>query len=148
MDFYCRVTSKGLVPMDETDWEIAKQLRLGQDVKVHISMPRNIKFHRKFFALLNLTFDNLPEQIQKELHIFSIETLLVAIKIDLGYYDWINVAGRNVVKLRSISFAKMDEVQFEHFYDLAVTDILSNYLRGTDRNALLQEVEKFISNPI
>lgn len=148
MDFYCRVTSKGLVPMDETDREIAKQLRLGQDVKVHISMPRNIKFHRKFFALLKLTLDNLPDKIQNTLHIYSIEAMLVAVKIDLDYYDTVKVCGRNVVKLRSISFAKMDEIQFERFYDLTVTDILSNYLRGTDRNALLQEVEQFISNPI
>ena len=148
MDFYCRVTPSGLVPTDDADWEVARQLRIGTDVKVHVSRPRNIKFHRKFFALLKLTFDNLPEKLQASHKIYSIEAMLAAVKIDLGYYDTIKVAGRNTVKLRSISFAQMDETQFERFYDLAVTDILSNYLRGTDRNALLQEVEQFISKPI
>lgn len=148
MDFYCRVTAEGLVPLDDMDWELKKKLQLGTDVRVHVTLPRNIKFHRKFFALLTLTVENLPETLQKETNIFSVESLLAAVKIDMGYYDIVKVAGRNIVKLRSISFAKMDEQQFSRFYDLAVTDILSNYLRGTDRNSLLQEVEQFISNQI
>ena len=144
MDFFCRVTPAGLVPLDDMDWEQKKQLRLGSDVRVHITMPRNLRFHKKFMALLRLTLDNLPEDIQQSMHIYSIEAMLAAVKIDLGYYDTIQVSGRNVVKLRSISFAKMDEAAFERFYDLAVTDILNNYLQGADRNLLLQEVEETI----
>ena len=144
MDFFCRVTENGLVPLDDNDWEVKKQLKLGSDVHVLVAMPRNIKFHRKFFALLNLTLDNLPEVLQNELHIYNIESLLAAIKIDLGYFNTVNVTGRYVVKLRSISFAKMDEAAFEKFYDNAVTNILNNYLKGTDRNQLLQEVQSFI----
>lgn len=144
MDFFCRVTPAGLVPLDDMDWEQKKQLRLGFDVRVHITMPRNLRFHKKFMALLRLTLDNLPEDIQQSMHIYSIEAMLAAVKIDLGYYDTVQVSGRNVVKLRSISFAKMDETAFERFYDLAVTDILNNYLQGADRNLLLQEVEETI----
>ncbi|WP_417086083.1 DUF1367 family protein [Lancefieldella rimae] len=144
MDFFCRVTPAGLVPLDDMDWEQKKQLRLGSDVRVHITMPRNLRFHKKFMALLRLTLDNLPEDIQQSMHIYSIEAMLAAVKIDLGYYDTVQVSGRNVVKLRSISFAKMDETAFERFYDLAVTDILNNYLQGADRNLLLQEVEETI----
>lgn len=144
MDFFCRVTPAGLVPIDDMDWEQKKQLRLGSDVRVHITMPRNLRFHKKFMALLRLTLDNLPEDIQQSMHIYSIEAMLAAVKIDLGYYDTVQVSGRNVVKLRSISFAKMDETAFERFYDLAVTDILNNYLQGADRNLLLQEVEETI----
>ncbi|WP_462375948.1 DUF1367 family protein [Segatella buccae] len=144
MDFFCRVTPAGLVPLDDMDWEQKKQLRLGSDVRVHITMPRNLRFHKKFMALLRLTLDNLPEDIQQSMHIYSIEAMLAAVKIDLGYYDTVQVSGRNVVKLRSISFAKMDEAAFERFYDLAVTDILNNYLQGADRNLLLQEVEETI----
>ena len=107
-------------------------------------MPRNLRFHKKFMALLRLTLDNLPEDIQQSMHIYSIEAMLAAVKIDLGYYDTVQVSGRNVVKLRSISFARMDETAFGRFYDLAVTDILNNYLQGADRNLLLQEVEETI----
>ena len=108
-------------------------------------MPRNILFHRKFFALLGLTVDNLPEQIATSMHIYNVETMLAALKIDLGYFDTVKVGDRYIARLRSISFGKMSQEQFERFYDQAVTDILNNYLRGTDRQSLLSEVEQFIS---
>lgn len=145
MDFYCKVTSLGLVPLDDGDLQQYRQLTLDSDVRVHLTMPRNLRFHRKFFALLQLVLENIPEPLQHQRAIYSVETLLAAIKIDMGYFATVKVAGRSVIKLRSISFAKMDEAQFERFYDLAVTDILNNYLPGTSRNALLQEVEQFIS---
>ena len=145
MDFYCRVTSTGLVPLDEIDAEAKAQLRIGSDVRVTVTHPRNIRFHRKFFALLHITVTNLPEHITFSMHIYNVETMLAAVKIDLGYYDAVQVGSREVIKLRSISFTKMSADEFEKFYDLAVTDILNNYLKGTDKDDLLEEVEQFIS---
>ena len=136
---------QGLVPLDDMDWEVKKQLRLGTDVRVHVTMPRNIKFHRKFFALLNITIDNLPEATQQQLRITTTNRLLDVLKIRMGFYDIVQIDGRNVLELHSISFAKMDEYAFGKFYDQAVTEILSFFLKGTDRNELLQEVEQFIS---
>lgn len=146
MELYCKVTDRGFVPLDDSDWEQKKMLKIGSDVRCTISQPRNIKFHRKFFALLTITFDNLPETVQAATNIQSIESLLTAIKIDLGYFDTVNINGREVARLRSISFAKMSEQDFERFYYLTVTDILNNYLRGTDRQALLEEVKQFIGH--
>lgn len=145
MDFYCRVTSTGLVPLDEIDAEAKAQLRIGSDVRVTVTRPRNIRFHRKFFALLRITVTNLPEHIAFSMHIYNVETMLAAVKTDLGYYDAVKVGSRDVIKLRSISFTKMSADEFEKFYDLAVTDILNNYLKGTDKDDLLEEVEQFIS---
>lgn len=148
MEIYCKATSLGLVPLDDNERAQYNQLRLGCDVRVTITMPRNIRFHRKFFALLNIVLDNLPESLQSQRHISSVESLLSAIKIDMGYYEIVNIDGRNVIKLKSISFAKMDEAAFSRFYDLAVDDILKNYLCGTGRNALLHEVEEFTNNQL
>lgn len=143
MEFYCKVTPRGLVPLADADWESKKRLKADAEVMVRVTTPRNIKFHRKFFALLRVTLANLPEEIEQRMHISSIDALLAAIKIDMGYYDTVQVAGRSVVRLKSISFGKMDEEAFERFYDLAVTDILNNYLQGTDRNELLQEANEY-----
>ena len=145
MDFFCKVMPQGLVPLDDMDWEVKKQLRLGSDVRVHVTMPRNVKFHRKFFALLNITLDNLLETTQQQLRITTTNRLLDVLKIRMGFYDIVQIDGRNVLELHSISFAKMDEYAFGKFYDQAVTEILSFFLKGTDRNELLQEVEQFIS---
>lgn len=148
MEIYCKATSLGLVPLDDNERAQYNQLRPGCDVRVTITMPRNIRFHRKFFALLNIVLDNLPESLQSQRHISSVESLLSAIKIDMGYFEIVNIDGRNVIKLKSISFAKMDEAAFSRFYDLAVDDILKNYLCGTDCNSLLHEVEEFTNNQL
>lgn len=144
MKIYCRVTGTGLVPLDDNDWEQARHLKLGSDVCCSISQPRNIRFHRKFFALLGITFDNLPELIQRVTNITSIETLLTAIKFDLGYFDVLRVGSHEYIKPRSISFAAMSEEEFEKFYNVAVADILCKYLPGTNPTALHEEVRQFI----
>lgn len=143
MEIYCRVTPMGFVPLDEGDWEKKQTLRVGTDVKVVVERPRNLAFHRKFFALLQLVKDNLPEAVQQATGIESVEALLAAVKIDLGHFDVETVNGHQYLKLRSISFAKMSEQDFSKFYDLAVTDILRKYLRGTDRQTLDEEVRRF-----
>lgn len=145
MELYCKVTSNGLVPLDDNDLSNYRKLKLESDVRVQITQPRNIKFHRKLFALLQLVIENMPDRLRANRGIHSVEALLAALKIDMGYFSTVKIDGRNLIKLKSISFAKMDEAQFSRFYDLAVTDILNNYLPGTNRNALLREVEQFIS---
>lgn len=145
MKIYVRQASGTLVPSTEEDLYELRQLRPDRDYLVTVTLARNARFHRKFFALLKLTLDNLPESIQEQTHIYSVEAMLTAVKIDLGHFDTVTIGDREAVKLRSISFSKMNEEEFERFYDLAVTDILNNYLRGTDRQGLMEEVEQFIS---
>jgi len=145
MEIYCKVMDYGLVPMSEMDWDFMCRLSRDAAVRCSITMPRNIHFHRKFFALVTLTLDNLPETVQREWHIDSVDAMLAAVKIILGYYDIVHIGDKDVVRLRSISFAKMDDAAFARFYDMAITAILNVFLRGTDRRALIEEVESFIS---
>ena len=42
----------------DSDFEKAKKIKPLKEVKCKITQPRNIKFHRKFFALINLVYDN------------------------------------------------------------------------------------------
>lgn len=144
MDIYCKVTASGLVPMYNSDYEAKHQLHEGEEVLCHIAKPRNYRFHKKFFALVRLTFDNLPERLQQMLSVRSEEDMLDCIKMDLGLYTTQYHAGRQIVKLGSISFAAMDNTEFESFYNRTITLILNKYLRGTDRQALIEEIERFM----
>ena len=97
MDFFCRVLPEGLVPLDDADWNEKRKLGIGKDVKVHITIPRNLKFHRKFMALLTIVYDNLPEKFSNphdpNNYIGNLSSLLAAIKKDLGYCDIFRVNG-------------------------------------------------------
>lgn len=143
MEILCRVTAQGLVPMYDSDYEEKKQLSVGETVLCTIKKPRNYEFHKKFFALVRLTLDNLPEQMVSALGIYNEADMLNCLKLDLGLYDVFRYGSRQLIKPRSISFAAMDETEFHKFYDRCVDIILQTYLRGTDRHSLLEEIERF-----
>lgn len=143
MDIYCRVTDIGLIPMYDSDLDEKHRLRIGDNVLCTIKRPRNYEFHKKYFALLRLTVANLPHLIQQQMQIFTEEDLLDCLKIDLGLFTTRWHGGRHIVKTGSISFAKMDNTEFEKFFSRSVDAILRIYLRGTDRQALIEEVENY-----
>ncbi|MDY5370096.1 DUF1367 family protein [Prevotella sp.] len=143
MDIYCRVTDIGLIPMYDSDLDEKHRLRIGDNVLCTIKRPRNYEFHKKYFALLRLTVANLPHLIQQQMQIFTEEDLLDCLKIDLGLFTTRWHGGRQIVKTGSISFAKMDNTEFEKFFSRSVDAILRIYLRGTDRQALIEEVENY-----
>ncbi len=143
MDIYCRVTDIGLIPMYDSDLDEKHRLRIGDNVLCTIKRPRNYEFHKKYFALLRLTVANLPHLIQQQMQIFTEEDLLDCLKIDLGLFTTRWHGGRQIVKTGSISFAKMDNTEFEKFFARSVDAILRIYLRGTDRQALIEEVENY-----
>lgn len=143
MDIYCRVTDIGLIPMYDSDLDEKHRLRIGDNVLCTIKRPRNYEFHKKYFALLRLTVANLPHLIQQQMQIFTEEDLLDCLKIDLGLFTTRWHGGRQIVKTGSISFAKMDNTEFEKFFSRSVDAILRIYFRGTDRQALIEEVENY-----
>ena len=130
-----------LAPMFPEDADALATLRPGHDYMVSISVPRNLRFHRKFFALLRITLDNMPDAVRHRDNIRSLASLLSAVKISAGLFDTVICHGREIAVPRSISFAKMDEASFECFYILVLDIILADYLVGSDRADISAEVE-------
>ena len=130
--------------MYDSDLDEKKRLKIGSTVLCDIRKPRNYKFHKKFFALLRLTFDNLPYHLHDELNIYSEEDLLLSLKLDLGISSIVRMGKRDVYRDGSISFAVMDETEFEGFYNRCINMILNKYLRGTNRSDLVEEIIRYL----
>jgi hypothetical protein len=143
MELFCQATPQGLVPLYDSDYESKHKLQEGKVYKVTVTIPRNYNFHKKFFALVRLTYYNLPESLERSLGSRNEEDLLTALKIDLGMVDLLTIDGHTIVKPHSISFAAMDNAAFETFYNRCIDLILHRYLRGTDRESLIEEIENF-----
>lgn len=69
--------------------------------------------------------------------------MLRLIKYELGLFDIYNVGGRDVISLHSISFAAMDNTEFEKFYNRTIGLVLSRFLRGNTREELTEEITHF-----
>lgn len=108
------------MPAYESDYEKAKKLKVGETVRCEITKPRNIKFHRKFMALINLVFQN-----QSQYNDF--DRLRKDLTIEAGYYDeWVNLHGAIEREAKSISFANMDDLEFGELYN-SLLDVIVKY---------------------
>lgn len=100
-----------LKPCYDSDAELLKKIKAGDEVEITLTKPRNIKFHRKFFALINLVFQN--QEIYN-----NPEHLRYDLTIEAGFYDvTYNWLGEEIKRAKSISFAKMEEPEFAELYN-------------------------------
>lgn len=127
-----------LIPRDDAASAAMSKIKHGDVVQVEIKRPRNIMHHRKFFALLNLVFEN---QSKYE----SPEHLLAALKASVGHCDFLpGKDGMLIAVPKSIAFHKMDQTAFEAFYDRCIDKIARHFLPGVDSDDLRREVEELL----
>ena len=144
MDIFCKVTPCGLVPLHDSDLDLKKRLRVGSVVRCKVSNPRNYEHHKKFFALVRLTFDNLPLPLVEKWNIRNEYDMLRRFKRDLGYFtNTINEYGEYEIEYLSISFAAMEQHEFEQFYNQCIDLVLFKYIKGIDKQDLITEIENF-----
>lgn len=116
MKLFVKNTLSGLVPLYPADLEEKKRLKLGAEYKVEIKHPRNIGFHKKFFALVNIGHQNTSLEM-------PFETYRRYVIMKAGYFKVYNTGKGSYYEAESISFAKMDQIQFEEVYS-RVLDII------------------------
>lgn len=139
-----------LVPVDEYQLELMESLRMNGEYKAVLSQPRNGPYHRKFFAFLNQCYKNYeqPEVYYQGERVFkSQKKFREEIIIACGY--WTIGLSKNNTPIReaeSISFAKMDQIEFEKLFSKAIDVILADYLphygKG-DIDAMALEILRF-----
>ena len=121
-------------PTDDQGIEAVRKIGDGELVKVTWTRPRNARFHRKFFAMLQIILANQE-------HYQSVDDLLDVCKLRIGHVRVVETA-RGIEKFpASISFANMDETAFGEFYERAITWMLAEVIPGLQRQHLDAEVE-------
>ena len=122
-----------LRPTDEAGEEILRRIPADAILSVRISRPRNPRHHAKFFAMLGLILKNQD-------HYKSIDELLDVCKLQIGHCKTIQTRRGPERTPLSISFAAMDQTQFDGFYDRAVDWVLTDVIPGLRRAELDAEV--------
>lgn len=148
---------KGATEADDKSWKRWwKQIvnfEPGEISFLDFIIPRNSKFHRKFFALLNVGFDawepNRKHKSYKGLVVQkNFEQFREDITILAGYYEQtFDLKGRMKIRAKSISFAKMDDAQFEEVYQAVVTvllrEVCTRYAGRDELDAVVDRVLGF-----
>jgi hypothetical protein len=119
----------------DSDYEYIKKLKQGEIYFFEVKRERNIKFHRKFFALIRMVYQN------QEHYAFEDE-LRADLLIDAGYFKTIvSIYGEERKEALSINFASMDQDTFDKMY----SDVLDNIVKHFhfDKEEIKINVEKF-----
>jgi hypothetical protein len=115
--YLTRTLGGALKPADGTAEEYIASLGIGEVVRARMSKDRNPAHHRKYFGLLRMVFENQDRYL-------SLEALRFAIAVQSGYVEEIRLSGDAVAfKPKSISWSRMDQTQFNSFYQAALDAI-------------------------
>lgn len=143
-----KVQGGALIPADDESAEALMRVKSGDLVRVKWAQPRNVKFMRKFFAMLNVGFEawEPPAQeyrglpVQKNFERFRKDVVIAA-----GFYDPVaNLKGEVRAEAKSISFANMTEDEFEKVYSTVANVLLQKVLRNYTRDDLDRVVEELM----
>jgi len=113
------------------------KLKNGDAVLVKVRKPRNVQFHRKYFAMLQTVFEN--QERYEDFEAFRAEVVMRA-----GYWKaHHHVSGKISYDAQSLAFDKMDELAFSELYDKSIDVILEHFLPETNRDELEEAVLDF-----
>ena len=137
MKFLVQKTALGLVPVFNSDHDKLKESKLksGEIYEIEIKKKRNYEFHKKYFALINLAFENQD-------HFELFDDLRDYLTVKSGHYRKVTMPnGFEQIKPKSISFAEMDEIEFEDLYQKTITQVCK--FIGIEKEDLLNEILNF-----
>ena len=126
---------------DERAREILKGVAIGTALEVEIRRPRNLQFHRLFWALCTTIAESVPG-------FRSSQEVCDVLKIATGHYT--TVRGKtDIYRLpKSISFAAMQEPEFRAFFDKCCQVICEGWIAHMNPGALRDDIMRMVGVPV
>ena len=144
MDIYLiKDTYNRFIPAFGSDYDAAAKIASGDTVKASITKPRNYQFHKKYFAFLDCLHRSMDEQLSEVYP--TVENLRYVMMILIGEFDIVILPdGSQQKKPKSISFAAMDDIEFERVYSASIDAGLKYFLKDITREELERELINFM----
>jgi hypothetical protein len=142
MKFRLAKTSTGLIPATEEDREKFNTISVGDVIQCKALNQRNVAFHRKFFALIAVAYENMPEHFDGRFP--NPDTLREELIKRAGYYVmYTDFRGNKQYKAKSISFDSMGQKKFEEVYSDVLDVVIKWLIPDLDRELLEHEIMTF-----
>lgn len=123
-----------LMPASEADTETLSNITEGETVRADIKRPRNVAFHRKYFAMLDVLYNIFEPPTVSHNGVVAVKNrdrFRKDIAIATGHYELvITIKGECRAEAKSISFASMDETQFSELYSRTIDYGLLRIAKG------------------
>jgi Protein of unknown function (DUF1367) len=151
MTVIMRQSAGGLVPADQIQANVLRELDLRGIVEVTVTQERVSAAHRRLFALFGYLFDLWEPGQDRTDDGVPIKLSRTAFRhhltISAGHYTQVFRAdGTFTVEARSLSYAEMGQVEFDQLYSAVIDTAIRNItaLRGVSHAAVDAEIRKFV----
>lgn len=137
-------TPEGLKPCYDEDYDEKKKLKIGETYKAKITLVRNARFHRKYFALIRLAWEYQNERTVAHFR-NDVELFRKTVEIAAGHCEpvynielmaWVDIP-------KSIAFDKMDEAAFQDLYERVKDVLFAMFLKNIDEEEFLHHLPQF-----
>lgn len=135
--FFMKGPGGVLVPHEEDDIKKVHTWKIGDLIRVKATKVRNPQFHRKFFKMISVVWENQEAFTEKE--IFRKKVLMLA-----GFCDIVLIDGQAYLETKSISFANMGETEFREVYDRVLDILVSEYCHGSTPEEIRERVNELV----
>jgi len=107
----------------------------GRNLMATLTAARNIAFHNKYFALIGASFPMADTDL-------TIKQFRAECTIGAGFCDWFTTDDGILVAIpKSISFAAMDQTEFERLYKDTISFICQRWILNRD---MLNQIVDFL----
>lgn len=135
MKILVKNTLHGLIPLYPSDMDQKRKLKLGVDYECEIKNPRNIAFHRRFFAMLNVGHENTSLDM-------PFETYRRYMIVKAGYFTAYHTPKGIYYDPDSISFANKSQDQMEEIYSRVLDKVIEDV--GLEREDVERQLINFM----
>jgi len=119
----------------DSDYEYIKKLKVGEIYFYEVKRERNIGFHRKFFALIKMVYENQE-------HYSNSDDLREDLLIEAGHFiKVVTYWGEERKKAKSLSFASMKQDDFDIMYEDVLNTIVKHF--HFDKQDIIDNVEQY-----
>ena len=111
----------------------------GHEARGKFWQPRNLQFHKKYFALLNVgfTYQNIYD---------NFEHFRKVVLYEIGHCDfYATTDGTVITEVKSISFAKCDELEFRDIYSKTIDLFIKKYAKGKTQEEIDSAVNSYLT---
>lgn len=114
--------------------------KIPQNAIVHWTYrrPQIAQYHRKFFAMVSVIFENQSEYQNKDLF-YKVLVMLA------GFCDIIQVGDKTLFIADSVSFEKCSQAKLEEIYDKVLDVALERFCKGSTAEEINSKVDEVLA---
>ena len=134
MKILCKKNNGAFYPAYDSDYQKACKVKEGEMIEIEFKRPRNYKFHKKFFSLLNLGFNSSKSKIE------NFDDYREWALMRSGFVREVKTPRGVFHRATSISFANMDDDEFQEVYKAVLQFVI------LDTGATENDIEENLIN--